>query len=241
MGNGDQVLITGAAGLIGSNLRRTWVDRYPLRLADVVTIDELGVHEEFVRFDIAELDPFVAACQGIHTLVHLAADPSMKAEFYSSLLERNVIGAYNAFEAARLAGCRRIVFASSINLILGTRGQEDVRCDVPLWTQNVYGATKAWGEALGRAYSDQHGLSCICVRIGGARYRQDGDWDPEKINGGISARDQAQLFGCCIDAPEDITFKIVNGTSRHQHSWMSLDEARELGYEPEDGTAFPKG
>jgi hypothetical protein len=75
----------------------------------------------------------------------------------------------------------------------------------------------------------------------GARFRQDGTWDPERRNGGISPRDQAQLFACAIDAPDDIRFTIVNGISSHRFSWMSLAEARQLGYEPEDGTAFPNG
>jgi NAD+ dependent glucose-6-phosphate dehydrogenase len=235
-----KLLITGAAGLIGTNLRRYWGSRYELRLADITPVAELGPHEQFVQFDIADLSAFRTASEDTDTVVHLAADPSMQAEFYESLLTRNVIGAYNAFEAARLAGCRRLIFASSINCILGYRGQLNVPCDVPVWPQNVYGATKCWGEALARVYADQHGLSCICVRIGGARYRQDGPWDPERISGGISARDQAQLFACCVDAPDDVRFKIINGTSNHKRSWMSLLEARELGYEPEDGTAFPK-
>jgi nucleoside-diphosphate-sugar epimerase len=241
MSERKQVLLTGAAGLIGGYLRSHWGDRYRLRLADVRSVGDLAPHEELVQFDVADLEAFCAAAEGADTVVHLAADPSMQAEFYDSLLQRNVIGAYNAFEAVRRAGCRRLVFASSINVIWGYRGQLDVACDVPSWPQNVYGATKCWGEALARVYADQHQLSCICVRVGGARYLQTGPWDSDRISGGISPRDQAQLFACCVDAPDDVKFKIVNGVSRHRKSWMSLAEARELGYEPQDGTAFPKG
>jgi UDP-glucose 4-epimerase len=235
-----KVLLTGAAGLIGGHLRSHWGDRYRLRLADIRPIGELAPHEEFVQFDIADLQAFRAASEGIDTIVHLAADPSMQASFYETLLRANIVGAYNGFEAAHLAGCRRLVFASSINVISGYRNQLNVRCDVPVWPQNVYGATKCWGEALARVYSDQHRVSCICVRIGGARFRQSGMWDPEQLAAGISARDQAQLFACCVEAPDDVMFKIVNGTSRHRKSWMDLEGARELGYEPRDGTAFSK-
>lgn len=240
MDDRKRVLVTGAAGLVGGHLRSHWGARYALRLADVRPVTGTSPDEDVVSFDISDLEAFTRACDGIDTLVHLAADPSMEADFYGSLLQTNVIGAYNAFEAARRARCQRVVFASSINVVLGYRGQVDVKCEIPPWPVNVYGATKCWAEALARVYSDKHGLSCLCVRIGGARFRQDRDWDPHQRNGGISGRDQAQLFACCVDAPSEIRFKVVNGISRHEISWLSLQEASEIGYEPEDGTAFPR-
>ncbi len=234
-----KVLITGAAGLVGGHLRRHWGDRYPLRLADIKPIEDLQDHEEFAPVDITKYDEFLAACQGVETVVHLAADPSMQAEFYKTLLNLNIIGCYNGFEAAREAGCSRIVFASSINAILGHSDKTPVPWEIPAYPLNVYGATKCWGEALARAYAHEHGLSCICVRIGGAAFKQDREQNAEEPNMGISARDQAQLFARCIDAPDDLKFKIVHGTSRHKKSWMDLEVSREIGYEPEDGTAFP--
>ncbi len=232
------LLITGAAGRIGGYLRRYWGDRYTLRLSDVRPVENLSEHEEFVEMDIANYDAFAAACRDIDVVVHLAADPSMQADFYGTLLNLNIIGCYNAFEAARAAGCRRIVFASSINAVLGHEDKTPVPWEIPVYPINVYGATKCWGEALARAYAHQHDLSCICVRIGGAAFKQDGQWSADTPNMGISARDQAQLFGRCVDAPDDLKFKIVHGISNHVHSWMDLDVSRELGYEPEDGTAF---
>ncbi|HJP30654.1 MAG TPA: NAD(P)-dependent oxidoreductase [Candidatus Latescibacteria bacterium] len=239
MSNSKKVLITGAAGLVGSILRQHWGDRHRLRLTDVRPVEDLSSHEQFVQTDITDYQQMLAACSGMDTVVHLAADPSMNAEFYDTLLPLNVIGAYNAFEAAREAGCRRLVFASSINAVLGYEG-EDVQWDAPVFPQNVYGATKCWGEAVARVYADQHDLSCICVRLGSPRFNQGGDWDPEKRNGSLSARDCAQLFACCVEAA-GVDFAIVNGISNHRHSWMDLEISRSvLGYEPQDGTTFPR-
>ena len=83
--------------------------------------------------------------------------------------------------------------------------------------------------ARARAYAHQHDLSCLCVRIGAAAFKQDRKWEAEEANMGISPRDQAQLFACCVDAPEDLKFKIVHGISNHMRSWMDLDVSREIG------------
>ena len=234
------VLITGAAGLVGGILRRHWGARYRLRLADIKPVEDLQDHEEYTALDITDLEAFTAACNGIDTLVHLAADRSPSADFYKTLLDLNIIGGYNGFEAARQAGCKRIVFASSVNALLGYRHQEKVEWDAPVFPQNVYGATKCWGEALARVYSDQHGLSCLCVRLSAPGFDQGGDWNAGAPNDLISPRDTAQLFGRCVDV-EALDFAIVHGSSRHQNEWMTLEHTcHVLGYAPEDGTAFPK-
>lgn len=233
-----KVLVTGAAGLVGGHLREYWGDRYALRLADIKPVEDLAAHEEFVAMDITDYDAFLAACQGIDAVVHLAADPSMEADFYQTLLPLNIVGCYNGFEAAREAGCRRLVFASSINAILGHNQQEPVPWEAPVYPVNVYGATKCFGEALGRVYAHQHGLSCICVRIGAAAWQQAADQDPVRREAGITGRDQAQLFARCLEAPAAVDFKIVHGTSEHTRQWMDLEVSRELGYAPEDGTAM---
>lgn len=237
---GKKVLITGAAGSVGGQLRSHWGDRYQLRLADRRPVEGLADHEEFVEVDITAYEQMLEICRGMEVVVHLAADPSPAAEFYGTLLELNIVGAYNGFEAAREAGCKRVVFASSINAVLGYEGTTDVGSDVPVYPVNVYGATKCWGEAVARVYADQYDLSCICVRLGNPRFKQGGDWDPDAIHGNLSPRDCAQLFGCCVDA-EDVEFAIVNGVSKHRRSWLDLEVSRRVvGYEPEDGTAFPK-
>ena len=237
------MLVTGAAGTVGSILRAHWGDRYRLRLADIRPCGELASHEEFARVDITDSAQMLEACFGMDVVVHLAANPGPGADFYGSLLSLNVVGAYNAFEAARGGGCSRLVFASSGQAMLGYRRHSSgppIGWDAPVFPQNVYGATKCWGEALARVYADQHGLSCICVRLGSPNFDQAGDWDPEEPHANISPRDTAQLFGRCVDA-EGVSFAIVPGTSRHRRSWMEVEDAcRAVGYEPQNGTAFPR-
>ncbi len=236
------VLITGAAGLVGGILRSHWGDRYRLRLADLNPVEDTKNFEEFVRLDITDLDPFVEACRGIDTVVHLAADRSPSADFYETLLSLNIIGAYNAYEAARIAGCRRIVFASSVNAVLGyNESKEMCRPDMPVYPINVYGATKCWGEALARVYAHEHDLSCISVRLTSPSFQQDEDWDPEEWQWRISPRDTAQLFGKCIDADDSVSCAIVHGASKHRKCWLDIESTEaDIGYEPEDGTAFPR-
>ena len=132
MAKKKNVIITGAAGLVGTILRQHWGDRYALRLTDIRPVKNLQADEEFAQLNITDLDAFTTACQDMDVLVHLAADRSPKADFYGSLLNLNIIGGYNGF-------------ASSINAVLGYQGTEAVSWDVPVFPQNVYGATKCFG------------------------------------------------------------------------------------------------
>ena len=170
-----------------------------------------------------------------------------------SLLDRNIKSTYNAFAASASQGCRRVVFASSVNAVLGYDGvgregqAAGTAWDVPPWPTNIYGATKCWGEALGRVFStpDTHGglpadgrLSCICVRIGSPGW--DGEATHGSSNFGLSARDCGQLFARAVSV-RDVQFAIVAGGSRHAASWMDVEHTRAvLGYEPQDGTAMAR-
>ena len=233
------VLITGAAGLFGGILRSHWGDRYRLRLTDIQAVEDRAPHEDFAPADITRADQLYPLCQGVDAVIHLAADPDPHDRFYESLLGRNIIGAYNIFAAAHQAGCRRLVFASSIDAVRGWWDQGEIGWDAPVYPTNIYGASKCWGEALGRVYAEG-GLSCVCVRLCNPHFDQGGDWDPEQLQSGISPRDAAQLFARCIEV-EAIDFALVNGISRHRRGRLDWRISRQvLGYEPQDGTAFPR-
>lgn len=112
------VLLTGAAGRVGSAFRSLAPARLRLRLADRDT-SSFDAADDAVAMDIADLEACRRACDGIDTVVHLAADPGPIADFYGSLLDANIKGAFNIFRAAVDAGCRRVVFASSAQTIEG--------------------------------------------------------------------------------------------------------------------------
>ncbi|MDA0700128.1 MAG: NAD(P)-dependent oxidoreductase, partial [bacterium] len=185
-----RVLITGAAGLVGGILRRHWGDRFALRLADVVPVPDSAAHEEPFVFDMTRRADCAAACAGIDTVVHLAADAGSE-DFDGSLLPRNIVGPLYLLEAAAAAGCRRVVLASSIYAVRGHGPEPPVTPERPVFPQGTYGATKCWAEALARDVSARSGLSCIAVRLGNPRFDQGGDWDPEAPSYMISPRDTA--------------------------------------------------
>lgn len=232
------VLITGAAGRIGSALTAHLQDRFSLRLADLPEVDlTVPDRHEKMTLHCEELDECRRACAGIHTVVHLAANPSGRAEFYQGLLKPNILGTYNIFEAAREAGCRRVIFASSIQAIDGYPLDVQVRPEDPVGPSTVYGATKVWGEALAYQFAHAHGLSCIAVRIGsfgGNRTQREGPRSARHLSSYVSSRDLCGLLERCIAVP-DIRFAIVSGISDNRFKRMDADSTRKLlGFRPQD-------
>lgn len=233
MAHGHTVLITGAAGRIGSFLSRTFADRYDLVLTDARPLDDAPA--PFSEADISDFDALRRLCDDVDTVVHLAADPSTHAT-WDSLLPRNVVGVYNVFEAAQQAGCRRVVFASSINAVIGYPHEMQIHTSQPVRPGNLYGATKAWGEALACYYADQRGLSAICLRFGWVTPR-DMPHVPHDhlLSMGLTYEDLGRLVAASIDAPDDVRFGIFHGVSNNRFKRLDITDARAiLGYAPED-------
>ncbi len=230
-----KVLITGAAGRIGSFLTRNLAGRYDLVLSDILPVaDTHGF--PYVKADISELDAMRALCRGIETVVHLGADPSTEAT-WESLLPRNVVGVYNVFQAAQEAGCRRVIFASSVNAVGGYPAEMQVTTSMPVRPPNLYGATKAWGEAVARFYADRHGLSAICLRFGWVQARDSEQLRPnfDYLDIVLTYEDLGRLVVASIEAPEDLRFGIFHGVSNNRWKRLDISDAREmLGYAPED-------
>ena len=173
------ILITGMSGLIGTAVRRRLEPR--TRLTALNRGDVPGVAT--VRADLSDLEAIRPAFEGQDTVVHLAAKAGDRYT-WEELRDTNVIGTRNVLEAARLAGCKRVVFASSGATVAGWEREEPYRAivegcyrDVPAdWVRirhdmatrpkGPYASTKIWGEALGRHYADNFDLSVIALRIG---------------------------------------------------------------------------
>ena len=236
-GDGMRVLLTGAGGRIGTAFFAETADRYRFRLADR-NVGSLGASDghEVVELDVADLDACHVACAGMDAVVHLAADPSPEAEFYSSLLENNVKGVYNVFRAAKDAGCRRVVFASSVHAVVGYPTGEPIPTDIPVRPLNMYGATKCFGEAVAACFAYGEGLPAIAIRIGAYEAPWlHADPTPDNLSGYVSPRDLNQLIVRSLEAPSDLRFAVVNGQSNNRIQRLDLTSTRELlGYAPED-------
>lgn len=229
-----KVLITGAAGRIGSSLRVLMKDRYRLRLmfhSKVLPVEE---DEEVVIGDLCDFEKMSEACEGVDAVVHMAGLAG-GGDFPGRLVPVNIVGTYNVFEAARQQGVHKVVFAST-NHVTGMYEKEGVYTtpDMPVRPDSYYGVSKAAGEALARYYVDAFGMSIHCLRIGsflggdtpkGRGVRSLSTW--------ISQRDMAQLVWRCIES--DVPFGIFYGISDNTRKYWDIANARELiGYAPED-------
>ncbi len=213
-----------------------------------------SVNEEAVTADISDFQSVLRAMRGIEAVVHLAADAKGNAN-WPSVLERNIIGTYNVFEAARIAGIKKVVFASSnhVNGFDVIEGKKDlIRSDLPLRPDSLYGVSKVFGESLGRYYCDKFGISVICLRIGACSFQENpselyktlisgknprikgAKYSPESfIAMWISDQDMAQLIHKSLET--NLKFGIFYGTSDNSPAIFDLTDARDvLGYRSQD-------
>jgi nucleoside-diphosphate-sugar epimerase len=242
-----RVLVTGLSGLIGRALRKEIEGRTELSALNRSAVEGLPCH----RADVANLDAIVPAFEGVDTVVHLSAEAGSPNPPWSIILGTNVTGTYNVYEAARRAGVRRVVFASSGATVSGIESETPYRDLVagrydgltrwplvthlsPVRPAGLYGVSKVWGEALGRQYADSHGLSVLCVRIGRV-HAEDRPLSARDFSVWCSQRDIARLLARCIDAPPTLRYEIVFGNSRNKWGYRDLEHTRAvLGWEPMD-------
>lgn len=226
-----RVLITGAAGRIGSSLAESLGDRYDLRLHYHRTIPDNPPSEDFKIADLSSLEQTLPVLQGMDAVVHLAGEPGTRAP-WSDVLERNIVATYNVIEAARQAGTRKVIFAST-NHVMGMYDRDQ---QWPVYSSqmsrpdSLYGVSKAFGEVLGRHYVDRYGMSIICIRIGWFLPKPH---DEISLWMWLSHRDGAQIVWRAIESPLAYgVFYAISG-NRRRH-WDITDTMEKLGYRPED-------
>ncbi len=224
------ILVTGAAGLVGSMLRpRLARPGRTLRLLDTAPITA-GPGEEAVRASVTDLDAMTEACRNVTAVVHLGGISGEAP--WQQILEVNIDGTYAVFEAARRAGVGRVVFASS-NHAVGFTPRADF--PVPDYAfpapDTYYGVAKVAGEALASLYHSRYGMDAICIRILTCAERPP---TIRALSTWLSPDDAGRLFEACLSAPSP-GFRVVFGVSANTRGgWVSLDEARALGYQPRD-------
>lgn len=242
-----KVLVTGMSGLIGGLLRTylSEVDDYILTALNRSEVP--GIHT--YQSDISDLESILPAFKGQDVVVHLAAN--LSSSKFEDLLPTNLIGTYNVYEAARLSGVKRVVFASSGSTIRGfekihpyseiaTGNYENVPSEYrkvshkDIRPADIYGATKVWGEALGRHFSESHDMSILCVRIGSVT-KQNKPLETRQQSIYLSHRDACQILKLCIEAPDTLRYDIFFATSDNKWNYRDLEHAKKIiGFIPQD-------
>lgn len=243
MNSRRKVLITGAAGYIGTFLRKAWADRYDLALTDVKEIPEPGDAKTIIG-DMRDVELMKKACEGVDTVVHLAANAKSNAPFEDDVLETNIVGTHSVLKAAAESGVKRVIVASSIHCVGGYPADVQVKWDMPVRPCCEYGASKCYAEALGRYFSDKFDMSVIAIRIGGVHGHKSENphHDSNRLDILISQEDLTQLITKCIEAPENLRYDIFHGLSDNNFKRLDLSHTREtLDYDPEDTVGEEEG
>ena len=222
------ILITGAAGDVGTHLRRELAGRYRIRASDLRSLKEKFGDQEFVRADISKMSDARRITKGVDAIVHLGGY-SVEGP-WAGILKANIVGCYNVFEAARRNGVKRILFPTSNHAVGFYPRSQTIDHRVPVRPDSRYGVSKAFGEALGSLYADKYGMEVFCMRIGNVN---TAPIDRRRLSILLTPRDLAQLVTIGIEHP-DIRFEIVYGISRNTRAWYDNANAFRLGYRPQD-------
>lgn len=225
------LLMTGAAGGLGQAMReRLKANCQVLRLSDVSPLGQAQANEEVVQADLADaaaVQGMVAGCQAI---VHFGGVSTEQP--WAPILQANIVGMYNLYEAARIHGVKRIVFASSNHVMGFYRQSEVVDALSPPRPDGLYGLSKAFGEDISRFYFDRYGIETACVRIGSSYPEPK---DRRMLASWMSYDDLHRLITACLTTPV-LGHSIIYGTSDNSVSWYDNSRAHHIGYRPQDSS-----
>ena len=219
------VLITGAAGRIGTYLRRGLPPLgWRLRLLDIQPCAD----EPTIVADIRDSESLERALRGVDAVVHLAGIAT-EAPF-DQIVEVNIEGTWRVFDAARRARVDRVVYAGSNHAVGFAPRAELLPVDLAVRPDTNYGVSKAFGEALARFYFDRHRIRVACLRIGSCRDRPE---NRRMLSTWLSPGDTVRLFDACLRAPH-LDFAVVYGVSANTRGWWDLKPGYALGFVPVD-------
>ncbi|MEB4782711.1 NAD-dependent epimerase/dehydratase family protein [Paenibacillus polymyxa] len=229
-----KLLITGAAGTIGKVLYEGLKaeGKYEITAADVMRDEEAGI----VELDIHDAARLAELTHGVDTVLHFAWIKD-EGDFLGKVLSGNVSGAYKLYEAAVRNGVKRIIFASSNHATGFYKVGETIDVEDPYRPDSFYGLSKCYIELLGRLYADQGKISSMNIRIGNFP-RDDRPHSERAAHIWISERDMIHLTVCCIEAPSEMSYLNLYGTSANTDNYYDIGYLEELiGYKPQDNAA----
>ena len=226
-----RLLLTGAAGGLGRELRtRLKAHCDTLRLSDIADLGSAAPGEELMPARLEDGTAVNELLRGVSAVVHLGG-VSVEAAF-EPILQANIVGAFNLYEAARRHGVKRIVFASSNHVTGFYRQDEVIDTHAPVRPDGLYGLSKAFGENLARLYFDRHGIETICLRIGSSFPEPE---DRRMLATWMSFDDLERLVVASLNAPL-VGHSVIYGLSDNSTRWWDNTRAAHIGYRPQDSS-----
>jgi uronate dehydrogenase len=228
----ERLLLTGAAGGLGQALRPMLPQiARSVVLSDIIAIDDVKPHETFHACDLGDRPAVDALFDRVDGVIHLGGISIEKP--FDLILNGNIVGAYNVFEAARHHGKPRIIFASSNHAIGFYRRDQRIDSSVLPKPDTLYGLSKAFGENLASLYFDKFGQECLSVRIGSCFPKPR---DRRMLATWLAVEDLFELCARAFEAPK-LGHTIVYGASANDESWWDNGNAAFLGWRPKHSSA----
>ncbi len=223
------ILLTGAAGNLGTALRPLLVERYGrLRSTDIASFGPPLPGEEIVIGDVADAAFCDRVAAGAGALVHLGGRST--EDSWEVICRANIIGCFNMFDAARVAGIKRVVFASSNHAIGFHPSTQRLDNTVRQRPDSLYGLSKAFGEDLASLFVDKHGMEIASLRIGSSFPKPA---DVRQLSTWLSYADLHRLIVACLEAPK-LGFAVMYGASKNARGWWDNSKQPEIAWTPED-------
>jgi uronate dehydrogenase len=223
-----KILVTGAAGGIGTRLRKLLKGIYPaIRWSDIRKPDDLANDEDFMAADLAAYAQVERIAAGVDGIVHLGGHSTEGS--WDTIHNANIVGCYNVFEAAYRQGVKRVVFASSNHAVGFYPREQRIGVNVTVRPDSRYGVSKAFGEALGALYAEKHGIRVTCLRVGNVG---DAPADRRRLAIWLKPEDLVALIRIGLEHPH-IRYEIFYGVSDNADSWWDNSNARRYGYHPQ--------
>ena len=227
-----KLLMTGAAGGVATKLRPFLsAIAETVVLSDVAEPADLAPHETFAACDLGDAAAVARLFDGVDGVIHLGGISTEKP--WDLILNANISGCYNLFEAARHNGRPRIVFASSNHVVGFYRRDQRLDATALPRPDTLYGVSKAFGETLASLYFDKFGQECLSVRIGSCFDRPK---NPRMLATWLAAEDLFDLIARAFAAPR-LGHTIVYGASANDEQWWDNGRARFLGWTPKHTSA----